>query len=57
MYGDTLAQAIKTINNYIKSGNVVYLYDSNKEEDGETLRLDENSSLEFDLLSKINYEK
>lgn len=57
MYGDTLTQAIKTINNYLQSGNVVYLYDGNKEEDGEVLRLDENGSLEFDLLSKINYEK
>ena len=57
MYGDALAQAIEVINNYLKSGNVVYLYDGNKEEDGETLRLDSSSILEFNLLSKISYEK
>ena len=57
MYGDALAQAIEVINNYLKSGNVVYLYDGNKEEDGETLRLDSSSILEFNLLSKISYEE
>lgn len=51
MWGDRIQDAVDTINNYVKNNNVkLYLYDETKK--GKTLRLDENSDLQF-LLTKL----
>lgn len=53
MYGDSLQQAINTINNYLENGNTLYLF--NETNDGEHIRLNKGEKLGF-VLSSCNFE-
>lgn len=47
-YGDKLQQAIDTINNHLKRGANIYLWDANNpDENAVSLDLDDNSDLQF----------